>query len=185
MIPQHIADCAIRRLKLVSSKTMLRIGVLLALLICATNSGLADEPIVTLRLLDPRVVTNTDDTFFIAWGRHKTDVIAKRILTASEAKKLHELAEQELTDNENVPFCGHYPAYAITIENRGTKTVCGLCMTWAEKNRLRVLDGKKLLAFMETLLPLPDYFANLEQPQDVIVFAKNKEVPFYKLERKK
>lgn len=162
---------------------MLRIAVLLAILATARGAAFADERVVTLRLLDPRVVTNTDDTFTIAWGGKKTDVIAKRILTASEAQKLTAIAKQELTDNENVPFCGHYPAYAITVEREGTKTVCGLCMTWAEKNKLRVLGGKKLLDYLESLLPLPDYFANLDSPQDVIIFGEHDKTPFYNLKR--
>ena len=163
---------------------MFRKSVLLALLAFVRLPAFADEPVVTLRLLDPRVVTDTGHTITIAWGNKKADVIGKRILTASESQKLLALTKAELTDNDNVPFCGHYPAYAITIEKPGTKTICGLCMTWAEKNELRALGGKRLLEYLESLLPLPDYFANLEKPQDVIVFAENKTTPFYKLQRK-
>ncbi len=163
---------------------MIRIIILLSLVTFLRLPAFADEPVVTLRLLDPRVVTNTDDTFTIAWSDKETDVIAKRILTVSESEKLLALAKLELTDDDNVPFCGHYPSYAFTIEKQGTKTICGLCMTWAEKNKIRALGGKKLLEYMESLLPLPDYFANLEKPQDIIVFPENKSTPFYKLQRK-
>ena len=94
---------------------MFRVVLLVAMVLVTAEGLLAQEndSMVTVRLLDPRVVANTAQTMSIEWNDVKTDIIATRTLTRSERDTLLKLAEVELTDDDNVPFCGHYPAYAI------------------------------------------------------------------------
>ncbi|MEM6474185.1 MAG: hypothetical protein AAF802_31900 [Planctomycetota bacterium] len=160
---------------------MLRSVSLMVALCASFSTVFGGERVVTLRLLDPRVVTNTRDTFTTSYRGRRTDVIAKRVLTVSEAQRIDALVTQELVDDDDVPMCSHYPAYAITVEREGTKTICGLCMTWAEKDKLRVIKGKRLLKYLESLLPLPDYFAKSENLEDLVMFPDNRETPFHQL----
>ncbi|MGB7344605.1 MAG: hypothetical protein WBD20_10350 [Pirellulaceae bacterium] len=133
--------------------------------------------------IDPRIVTITNDTLPIEWKGLKTDVIAKRYLTKHEAKELSTLMREELTASTQVPFCGHNPAFAIVTQTRDGKTerstLCGLCGTWGRNGELRVLAGRKTLAYLEELMPLPDVFAHVRKQGDL--FNLDRTVPFYSL----
>ena len=65
-----------------------------------------------------------------------------------------------------------------------TQTVCGLCMTWASAGNLRAIKGKQTIEYLQKLLPLPDYFSDPKTAKDVVVFAENKSVPYFQLEKK-
>ena len=171
---------------------MFRVVLLIAMVLVTVEGLLAQENdfMITVRLLDPRVVANTAQTMSIEWNDLKTDIIATRTLTRSERDILLKLAEAELTDDDNVPFCGHYPAYAILHRRKDgsvakTQTVCGLCMTWASAGELRAIKGKQTLEYLQKLLPLPDYFSDLKTIKDLdMPFAQNKRVPYFELEKK-
>lgn len=170
---------------------MLRIILTIAITLATSVELFAqgDDLSVTVRLLDPRVVANTSATMSIEWGDEKTDIIASRTLTRSERDALVKLVNTELTDDDNVPFCGHYPAYGILYRRKDgsiakTQTVCGLCMTWASDSKLRAIKGKQALEYLQKLLPLPDYFADPKTAKDVVIFAENKQVPYFDLYKK-
>lgn len=126
---------------------------------------------VVIHLIDPRIVALTDNTIRTESGSGKTDIIATRTLTQSEAHKLLQLLKVELVEDKNIPYCGHHPTYAVQLVNNGaiTKsvTLCGLCGTWAWKGEMRVLHGKSSLAYLEELLPLPDVFLSIKKLPDL------------------
>ena len=98
-------------------------------------SALAGGPSdrVVIHLLDPRGAIAGEQTMPIEWKDETADVIASRRLNVTEAKKLQTLLRKELVDDDNVPFCGHSPAYAVAITPSGRKTatvtLCGTCGT--------------------------------------------------------
>lgn len=148
----------------------------------------ADEWIITIRLLDPRIVTNTSNTMNLQLtDDENTDIIASRTLTKSEKRKLLEMLDRELTDDEDVPFCGHSPAYAVLYHDksgklRSAQTLCGLCKTWAGKGNLRAIKGKEALTYLEKLLPLPDYFSDPATAKKKVTDSTKKNIPFYDLD---
>jgi hypothetical protein len=169
---------------------MFRVVLAIAMSLVTSGHLLAQENdfMITVRLLDPRVVANTAQTMSIEWEDVKTDIIATRTLTRSERDTLAKLAEAELTDDDS-PFCGHYPAYGILYRRKDgsvakTQTICGLCMTWASAGELRAIKGKQTLEYLQKLLPLPDYFADPKTAKEVVVNTKNKKVPYFELEKK-
>ena len=156
-------------------------------IVTMASTAISQEPegeVVTIRLLDPRIVTNTPDKMGIEWGDEKTDVIASRTLTKTQTQELKKRTYLGLSADDNVPYCGHYPAYAIVHRQRSgkivkTETICGLCKTWASDGKLRVLKGKEVLDYLEKILPLPAYFSDPETVKERVVFAENKTVPHY------
>lgn len=150
------------------------------LILC--RAAFADERIV-IYLLDPRVVTNTTQTFPIGWENRKTDIIASRSLSETESLELRSLLEDELGSNTNVPFCGHWPAYGVTILQNNkpisSVTLCGLCMTWAKGGSLMVLEGNKAIDFLMKKLPVPDAFAEVKIPPELL--QVDKRIPHFKL----
>ena len=138
-----------------------------------------------IHLIDPRIVRTTKNTLATNYGNDRTDVIASKTLSKSESRKLWAKLNEELEDNTDVPFCGHFPAYAVQVY-RGEKlvsstTVCGLCMTWARKDEFKRLKGKESLAYLTSFIPLPDVFADKSVP-DLIEMKKKPVLPFYELE---
>ena len=154
-------------------KMMIRVT---AFSICIVSTLLCESLIaedrIEVRLIDPRIVTHTTDTIGIGYSNAKTDVIALRRLTQSESSKLRPLLKAELSSSRDVPFCGHSPAYAITITTAkgkaSTVTLCGLCGTWARDGDLRVLKGKLALEYLRELLPLPDVFSSVNRLPDLM-----------------
>ncbi len=97
----------------------------LLLVAVATSDIEAADPNdrVIIYLLDPRIVaTDRKEAMSIEWNDAKTDVIATRKLNLSEARRLRELLKKDLIDDDNVPFCGHSPAYAVSITRAGKPT---------------------------------------------------------------
>ena len=145
----------------------------------------APPDVVVVHLLDPRVVSVSDHTMPIEWQGLKTDVIAKRLLNASESRKLRDLLRKELSDDDKVPFCGHSPAYAITVKRDGKPpvvvTLCGTCHTWAKGGKLRVLKGNDSLAFLDSILPLPNVFRprNGKVPAQALPSMEDNAKPFF------
>lgn len=143
---------------------------------------------VVVHLIDPRVVTFTDQTISTQWHDAKTDVIATRTLTVSEGRRLRKLLTDELAEDGNVPFCGHSPAYAVAVTPHGkattTVTLCGTCGTWAKNGDLRALHGKSSLQYLEALIPLPDVFRSVggTPPRILDPFDDRKKLPFYLLD---
>lgn len=159
------------------------------LLASATKRCAAGEPSrhVIVHMLDPRPGTRTDHTLVTKDGKAAADIIATRILSASEAKTLYDLLKVELADDDNIPFCGHYPAYAVQVARENAKpatvTLCGVCGTWERDGELKALHGKKSLELLEKLLPLPDVFSfDDKKPSEVLsAFHDSPQVPFYRL----
>ncbi|WP_372725245.1 hypothetical protein [Novipirellula sp.] len=87
--------------------------LLAAFAVAAHAGGLPDR--VVIHRLDPRGAIAGEQTMSIEWNGRKTDLIATRRLNVAEAKKLRMLLRKELADDDNVPFCGHSPAYAVSI----------------------------------------------------------------------
>ncbi len=152
----------------------------------------SSRPLATERtvvhLLDPRIVRLTKNTLATNYGNDRTDIIASKTLSKSESRKLWASLTEELGDNTNVPYCGHFPAYAVQVY-RGEKlvsstTICGLCMTWARKGEFKVLKGKESIAALASFIALPDVFANKSVP--ALIEMKEKPVlPFFELEVEK
>ena len=71
-----------------------------------------------MHLLDPRGAIAGAHTMPVEWSGRKADLIATRRLNAGEAKKLRTLLRKERADDDNVPFCGHSPAYAVAITSK-------------------------------------------------------------------
>ncbi|TWU19599.1 hypothetical protein [Allorhodopirellula heiligendammensis] len=137
----------------------------LALLFAAMAAPLchgAPPDRVVIHLLDPRGEFAGEETMPTQWQNREADVIGRRVLNIAEAKRLRALLRQELADDDNVPFCGHSPAYAVSITPPGKKTttvtLCGTCGTWAKAGELRSLHGRAALEYLDQLLPLPDVF---------------------------
>ena len=157
--------------------------LLFSLLPCLLH---ADEPAdrVVVHLLDPRGAISGETTFPTEWNDGKAELLGTRRLSTSEANILRELLRTELTENDNVPFCGHHPAYAVvTTPNRRSSssvTLCGTCWTWAEGGERRVLGGKKAIEYLGTLLPLPSVFRGDDgEPLSNSPFDDHDERPFH------
>jgi hypothetical protein len=141
-----------------------------------------------IHLLDPRIVRLTKNTLSTNYGNDKTDILATKTLSKSESRKLWISLEVELEDNTDVPFCGHFPAYAVQVY-RGEKlvsstTVCGLCMTWARKGEFKRLKGKESLAILASHIALPDVFAKKSVP-DLMEMKEKPILPFHELDCEK
>jgi hypothetical protein len=159
---------------------------MLQLACCSYGDEPAERTVV--HLLDPRIVRLTQNTLETNYGDDKTDIIASKTLSKSEARKLWALLDEELEDNTDVPFCGHFPAYAVQVY-RGDKlisstTLCGLCMTWAKKNEFKRLKGKESLTLLQSFIALPDVFAKKSVP-DLLEMKKKPVLPFYELDSDK
>lgn len=175
-----------------SNKDLLMFRMMLVTILTVASTAYSQETdgeIVTVRLIDPRIVANTPDRMGIEWGKEQTDIIASRTLTKTQTQELKKRTDLGLSSDDDVPYCGHYPAYAIVYRQRSgnrvrTETICGLCQTWASDGKLRVLKGKEVLNYLEEILPLPAYFSDPATVKDRVLFAKNKMVPHYELEDK-
>jgi len=158
----------------------------LLLLIAFSASSFAGEPPdrVMIYLLDPRGAIDGTQTLPTELNGGKTDILGSRTLNVSEAKALRKLLAIELVDSDNVPFCGHRPAYAVAITPQGrattTVTLCGTCGTWAKGGKLRALHGKLALEYLDVLLPLPDVFQTPDgKPTRILSpFDDSREIPF-------
>lgn len=143
---------------------------------------------VVIHLLDPRGAIAGDQTMSTEWNNGKTDVIGTRLLNIAEARKLRSLLRKELANDDNIPFCGHSPAYAVAVTSADkttiTVTLCGTCGTWAKQGDLRALHGNASLEYLDTLLPLPDVFRPVAgKPKQVLKpFAGGKKIPFQQLD---
>ncbi|MCC9654365.1 hypothetical protein [Rhodopirellula halodulae] len=133
---------------------------------------------VVIHLLDPRGVIAGDHTMPTEWQNCRADVIGTRLLNRDETNRLRTLLRKELADDDNVPFCGHSPAYAVVVTvgedakkrdgggaektvvtaKTNTVTLCGTCGTWARGGELRALHGNESLNYLDQLLPLPEVF---------------------------
>lgn len=136
-------------------------------------------------LLDPRIVQTTKNTLATNYGNDKTDIIASKTLSQSESRMLWSKLNEELEDNTDVPFCGHFPAYAVQHYRAdklvSSTTVCGLCMTWARKDEFKALKGKESIVMLSNLIPLPDVFAEKSVP-DLIEMKKKPVLSFHELD---
>ena len=154
--------------------------------VAAHGGGPPDR--VVIHLLDPRGAIAGERTMPIEWNGGKADLIATRRLNVAEAKKLRIILRKELADDDNVPFCGHSPAYAVSITPEGrptsTVTLCGTCGTWAKKGELRALHGKAAIEYLDLLLPLPDVFRPVEgkTPATILPFFDGEKLPFHQLD---
>ncbi len=170
---------------------MLKVALMITAILATSNTSFAQqakETVITIRLLDPRVVTNTGDKMEIEYGDKKTDIIASRTLTDAQRDELLNLLDVDLSQDECQNFCGHYPAYAILFRNKSgrileIKTICGMCMTWASAGKRYDLKDKRSLDLLQKILPLPEYFAVKDDKllAKRIIFSDNKSTPFYAL----
>ena len=170
---------------------MLRAALLITAILLSTSNSFGQQTkatMITIRLLDPRVVTNTVDKMEIEFGDKKTDIIASRTLTDAQRDELLTLLDLDLSQDECQNFCGHHPAYAILFRNKSgrileTKTICGMCMTWASAGKRYNLKDKRSLDLLQKILPLPEYFAvkDVEVLKDRIFFSDNRSTPYYSL----
>lgn len=119
-------------------------------------------------MVDPRCVKLTDNHIPVGYGELRADVMGSVNLSYEESAKLHKIMNGELTSSENVPFCGHSPAYVIFRLTKGGLpsyvSVCFLCSTWvsSRNSNLRVVADRELSGFLEKALPLPPAFANVK-----------------------
>ncbi len=161
---------------------------LLVLLLIVLNCkiGVSDDaiPRTVIYLLDPRNATYTEETMATENGDSRTDIIASRTLTASEAKDLAEIMDAELlTGGGN--FCGHRPAWAIREyvgnELKRSVTICGLCESWGSNGNVSTLKGKRILKQLSITLPLPDVWRHAKNGGDL---GEKDDGPFYTLTSK-
>ncbi len=146
-----------------------------ALATAANASEKADLPksaFYRIVMVDPRLITKTKDTFPVGWEGKQSDVMGSVYLSHEESAKLKELLATALTTSDNVPFCGHAPAYVIVQMADGRQTgfvsVCTLCKTWSDsKGDLRVLDDSQLMPYLTKALPLPSAFSKVEKLPDL------------------
>jgi hypothetical protein len=124
----------------------------------------------------------------IEFGGKKTDIIASRTLTDAQRDELLKLLDVDLSHDACQSFCGHFPAYAILFRDKSgrileTKTICGLCMSWASAGKRYNLNDKRSLELLQKILPLPEYFAVQDEKDLVerVVFSEKKSTPFYEL----
>ncbi|MCD0458831.1 hypothetical protein [Roseiconus lacunae] len=163
--------------------------VLVLLIVICISPAFAGGPSdrVVIHLLDPRGAIAGEQTVPIEWKGGKADLIATRRLNVAEAKKLRALLRKELADDDHVPFCGHSPAYAVSITPNGkpttTVTLCGTCGTWAKRGDLRALHGKASLEYLDALLPIPDIFRPVAgKPVEILnPFYGGERLPFHQL----
>jgi hypothetical protein len=159
---------------------------LILLVAFAYNTGYAVDalPRTVVYLLDPRNATQTENTMPTEVGDERTDVMASRTLTASEAKILARIIEADLTQTDP-PFCGHRPGWGIRIyvgdEITRTITVCGLCRTWASNGKVNGLPNKRILKFLASILPLPDIWRDVKTGFDI---GDASDGPFFTLEKR-
>lgn len=119
-------------------------------------------------MVDPRCLKLTDDHVPVGFNGQRADVMGSVNLSYEESAKLHEIIKRELTSSENVPDCGHSPAYVIFRLTKGMPpsylSVCFLCSTWvsSQNGYLRVVADRELSGFLEKALPLPPAFANVK-----------------------
>lgn len=83
--------------------------IAIVLSIRCVSAQQSDDLVITIRLLDPRIVTNTSDKMGIELGDQKTDIIASRTLTDSQRDKLIKLLDEDLLSDTSTNYCGHYP----------------------------------------------------------------------------
>jgi hypothetical protein len=170
---------------------MLRAALMITAILLSSSNSFGQQTkatMITIRLLDPRVVTNTGDKMEIELGDKKTDIIASRTLTDSQRDELLKVLDMDLSQDECQNFCGHFPAYAILYRNKSgrileTKTICGMCMTWASAGKRYDLKDKRSLDLLQKILPLPEYFAVKDDKllAERVIFSDKKSTPFYAL----
>ena len=131
-------------------------------------------------MVDPRLVTKTNDTQPVGYERKRSDVMGSVYLSYEEWVKLKGMLSTALTSSDNVPLCGHSPAYVIVETNRGKArsgyfSVCGLCKTWCgPAGELRVLDDAQLMPFLTKVLPLPAAFSKVKELPDLMALDREK-----------
>jgi len=147
----------------------------------AEEEEAAPEPAVTYRIVmvDPRVIVKTAETQAVGWQEKRSDVMGSVHLSREESAKLGGILAEALTSSENVPFCGHSPAYVIVRLNDGKPagwvSVCFLCKTWCDgKGDLRVLDDSRLMPFLTGVLPLPPAFSGVVELRDLVALGREK-----------
>jgi hypothetical protein len=119
-------------------------------------------------MVDPRLITKTNDTYAVGYEKKRSDVMGSVYLSHAESLKLKAILSTALTSSDNVPFCGHAPAYVIVQMDGGKSvsfvSVCGLCKTWCgATGDLRVLDDAQLMPFLTKALPLPSAFSKVQE----------------------
>jgi hypothetical protein len=143
------------------------------------KDALAKSSYYRVVMVDPRLIARTNDTYSVGYEKKRSDVMGSVYLSHGESWKLKAILSTALTDSDNVPFCGHAPAYVIVQMDRG-KTVsfvslCSLCKTWCgAKGDLRVLDDSQLMPFLTKVLPLPSAFSKVQQLPDLFSLDSNK-----------
>ncbi|MFN0129860.1 MAG: hypothetical protein ACKV19_24610, partial [Verrucomicrobiales bacterium] len=123
------------------------------------------------RSLRHRVSPRLAFLFFRHWTpmeKKRSDVMGSVYLSHAESLKLKAILSTALTSSDNVPFCGHAPAYVIVQMDGGKSvsfvSVCGLCKTWCgATGDLRVLDDAQLMPFLTKALPLPSAFSKVQE----------------------
>ncbi|KAA1257348.1 hypothetical protein LF1_51970 [Rubripirellula obstinata] len=144
--------------------------LILGLLICNACYAADALPRTVIYLLDPRNATHTDNTMATEYENARTDVMATRTLTASEAKIIERIMDADLIET-TPPFCGHRPGWAIRTYSGDkvtrTVTICGLCRTWATGGTAHGLRNKRILKFLASILPLPDVWRNVKTGFDI------------------
>ncbi len=150
--------------------------------------GAGEPERVVIHLLDPRGAIEDETTMSTQWQKREADILGMRRLNVAEAAKLKKILRKELADDPNVPFCGHSPAYAVTIKRPGKPssmvTLCGTCGTWARNGDVKALHGKVALEYLDELLPLPDVFRSVDDKPAKILqpFSEEKPRPFVQLD---
>jgi len=147
--------------------------------LASVSSGVAGEKELPksayykIVMVDPRGRATTKDTHPIGFEKQKADVMGSLSLSREESAKLKRILNSALTSSDNVPFCGHAPAYVIVQMDAGKAvsfvSVCGLCKTWCGPNGdLRVLDDGELMPFLTKALPLPPAFSKVKALPDLM-----------------
>lgn len=142
----------------------------------AANAGekaeLPKSAFYRIVMVDPRLMTKTNDTFPVGWEGRRSDVMGSVYLSHEESLKLDGILTTALTSSDDVPFCGHSPAYVIVQmdggQQKGFVSVCALCKTWSDsKGILHVLDDSQLIPYLTKSLPLPSAFSKVERTPDL------------------
>lgn len=149
-----------------------------------TKEPLPKSVFYRIVMVDPRLITKTDDTHAVGYSKSRSDVMGSVYLSHAESLKLHGLLSTALTSSTDVPFCGHSPAYVIVRMNGARAvnyvSVCALCGTWCGADGdLKVLDDAKLMPFLTKALPLPSAFSKVQQLADL--YDLDKKLSFLEL----
>ena len=124
--------------------------VIAGILFFATLLCSAEEPKVTLHLLDHTRSEPTGKKFWIAWSKEWRGIEESKIIKGADAKEITDALRTSLKNTPSQHFCGHDPIYGIVAQNENGQTIttslCFKCMTWVQpagtKDRRLDIAGK-------------------------------------------